>query len=50
MKAEVHMTLEDGSEDVVIVTATDPDDFHAKACVVVIERGRKRPVVYCLRR
>ena len=43
MKAEIHMTLPDGSEDMVIVTGEDADDVHAKACVEVITRGGKDP-------
>ena len=43
MKAEIHMTLEDGTEDMVLVEGHDPDDLHAKACVEVIARGGRDP-------
>ena len=43
MTAEIHITLEDGSEDFVIVTGEDADDVHVKACVEVIARGGRDP-------
>ena len=43
MTAEIHMTLPDGTDDMVLISGKDPDEIHAKACAEVIARGGKDP-------